>query len=220
MNEKPRKLLDAQRLGRKSNLLISFTERGSVMLTNSSWKCFKSASWSTLKSSGGSISFNSNLPQFSPEKKACCFSAPTPPNSNIVPLAAPRRFPASLFNRPFSNLHAAADAPSGMRMRSFMIFLNNSLEPFFDENGGSPESISYAMHPKLQKSAPFPYHFLATISGAMYSIVPHRVLARPSSSSPLPVKSLASPKSVKQQCPSLPSNMFSGFKSRCNTLML
>ena len=44
-------------------------------------------------------------------------------------------------------------------------------------NGGFPTSISKQSAPKDHQSTPLPYPFRVSISGAMYSLVPHSVRA-------------------------------------------
>lgn len=73
--------------------------------------------------------------------------------------------------------------------------------------GGTPHSISYIKMPTDHQSTALPCPRPVTISGAIYSMVPIKLLVRESSSPMLP---LARPKSVTLMCPSESSNTFSG----------
>ena len=72
----------------------------------------------------------------------------------------------------------------------------------------------YIRVPKLHQSAGFPYGYMVSISGAMYSGVPTMDLVV------VPSKIFAIPKSIKQTLPYASSKIFSGFMSLWTTLSL
>mmetsp|Transcript_42476 Transcript_42476/g.127324 ORF Transcript_42476/g.127324 Transcript_42476/m.127324 type:complete len:335 (+) Transcript_42476:472-1476(+) len=123
----------------------------------------------------------------------------------------PRRLFASRHSSPLSSDSACADRNFGNLGLAALIWSCSSLRDLL-RNGGTPHSISYSRMPVLHQSTPIEWPEPSMISGAMYSIVPMKLLERSSGSSCM---SFASPKSVRRTWPCWSSSTFSGFKSLC-----